>query len=71
MLEYYAPSASLYGFAADCPARDREPLFTSACQGCQRTAARRVEGLGGRVIPTTPPMPHKPGRAVFGSTDRK
>ena len=64
-------SASLYGFAVDCPTRDREPLFTSACQwGCQRTAARCVVGLGRKVIPTYPPKPpQSQGGPVFGSTN--
>ena len=43
-------SASLYGFAADCPARDHEPLFTSAWLGGQRTALQAA-GAGGTNIP--------------------
>ena len=35
-------SASLYGFAADCPARDREPLFTSARWGASEWTALRA-----------------------------
>ena len=46
----YAPPPS----AADCLARDREPLFTSVWrEGPQRTAARGVGGLGGRIIPAS------------------
>ena len=63
----FAPPPS----AADCPPRDREPLFTSACLGGQPTAARRVEGLGGKVIPTTVPKPLKPGRAVLAPENNR
>ena len=44
-------SASLYGFAADCPARDREPLFTLAWLGAtDRSPGYR--GGAGRVFPS-------------------
>ncbi len=48
-------SASLYGFAADCPPRDREPLFTLAWFGT--TAALGAKGRGGTSMPIIPPQP--------------
>ncbi len=64
-------SASLHGFAADCPTRDREPLFTSACWGGrQRTGSRCVEGFCRMVVPTAPLKPASSVRApVSGSTE--
>ena len=56
-------SASLYGFAADCPARDREPLFTSARWGGERMD-RSPGTLTVRVAHS-----HRPTKAIrmFGS----